>query len=253
MQYTDFYRSKWCVKFRVELYFTNGGIFIVSHKPRCKLKDLSSVNKTGHSDLPGVKSNSSFIFGNVNRVLLNIAAVELTNVSEFIRKSRSRIGRLDGFMTNYFQCLDEEAWLLVNFVGQAFTGLYSRRCVAVGLINGTGDDIQVLSSKLMQGGSRCYVLPTLKYDETHGFLHPGGAIIFLGWGGPSLLQPGNVVMHIETNVGGITLGDCNTKLTSSKVISSWDISFLEKSYDEAKWWAKYWIVIKRMAIPKAIN
>lgn len=182
----------------------------------------------------------------MNRVLLNIAAVELTDVSEFINKSRSRIGRLDSFMTNYFQCLDEEAWLLISFVSQAFTGLYSRRCVVVGLINGTGDDIQVLSSRLVQGGSRCYVLPTVKYDKTHGFLHPGGAIIFLGWGAaPSLLQPGNVLVHIETNLGGITLGDCISKLTSSKVLSSWDIRFLEKSYDEAEWWAKYWIVIKK--------
>ena len=212
-----------------------------------ELKDISLVNKKGHFNLPGINSkNSAFMFGNVNKEIVNFAAEELTGVSEFISKCRSRISRIGSSMPNYFQCLDKEAWLLVSFVSQVFTGLYSRRCVAAGLINGTGDDVQLLSTKLVQGGSRCYALPSGEYDKNLGVLHPGGAIIFLGWGAaPSLLQPGNVLVHIETNLCIMTLGDSISKSTSTQVLPSYDVDFLEKSYDETEWWAKYWIVIKK--------
>ena len=179
-------------------------------------------------------------------MLVNIDSEEVNGVAEFISKCRSRISRIGSFVPNYFQCLDQEAWLLISFISQAFTGLYSRRCVAVGLINGTGGDVQVLSSSLVQGGSRCYAFPTVEYDKTHGILYPGGAIIFLGWGAaPSLLQPGNVLIRIESNLFDITLGDSMSKSTTTHVLPNWDIDFLEKSYDETEWWAKYWIVVKK--------
>merc|ERR1712160_162220 len=53
---------------------------------------------------------------------------------------------------------------------------------------------------ILEGGSPCYSIPTKEFDSDHGVLHAGGIIIFFGWSQqPSLLQPGNVFMHIETN------------------------------------------------------
>lgn len=175
-----------------------------------------------------------------------ISAEDLSKESNFISRCRSRMNKIGSSVPNYFERLDQEAWMLVNFVSQAFTGLYSRRCIVAGVINGTGNDIQIISSKLIQGGSRCYSLPTIEYDKSTGILRPGGATIFLGWGAaPSLLQPGNVLMQIEANVSVIALGDSIGKFTSTQVLPSWKVDFLEKSYDDAEWWAKYWIVIKK--------
>ena len=36
-----------------------------------------------------------------------------------------------------------------------------------------------------------------------------------------------------------------SKSTTTHVLPNWDIDFLEKSYDETEWWAKYWIVVKK--------
>lgn len=81
--------------------------------------------------------------------------------------------------------------------GQVFSGLSSRRCIAAGIINGTGNSIQVKSTKLVEGGSPCYSIPTKEFDPEQGVLKAGGAIIFFGWGVvPNLLQAGNVFMHI---------------------------------------------------------
>ena len=149
-------------------------------------------------------------------------------------------------MPNFFQLLDLEVWLLICSVGQMFTGLSSRRCIAVGIINGSGETIQVKTAKLVQGGSPCYTIPTIEYNKNQGVLHPGGAIIFFGWGAiPSLLQPGNVLMSIETNLFVTDLTDSISESTTTKALPSWQVSFLEKSYDESGWWAKYWMLVQK--------
>jgi len=81
--------------------------------------------------------------------------------------------------------------------GQVFSGLSSRRCIAAGIINGTGNSIQVKSTKLVEGGSPCYSIPSKEFDPEQGVLKAGGAIIFFGWGVvPNLLQAGSVFMHV---------------------------------------------------------
>jgi len=139
--------------------------------------------------------------------------------------------------------------LLISYLGQMFTGLSSRRCITVGIINGTGETIQMKTTKLVQGGSPCYTIPTIEYDKNQGILHPGGAVIFFGWGAvPSLLQPGHVIMSIETNLFLLNLTDSISQSTTTQALTSWQVSFLEKSYDESGWWAKYWVLVQKKTI-----
>ena len=156
---------------------------------------------------------------------------------------------MGSFMPNFFQLLDLEVWLLICSVGQMFTGLSSRRCIAVGIINGSGETIQVKASKLVQGGSPCYTIPTIEYNENQGVLHPGGAIICFGWGAvPSLLQPGHVLLSIETNLFATNLSDSISQTTTTQALPGWQVSFLEKSYDDSGWWAKYWMLVQKKQI-----
>mmetsp|Transcript_18923 Transcript_18923/g.40971 ORF Transcript_18923/g.40971 Transcript_18923/m.40971 type:complete len:1580 (+) Transcript_18923:41-4780(+) len=197
-------------------------------------------------NLPGIKAvQVGHVFGSVNRHLI-FEASDINDETEFIKRCYTRVNRIGSFMPNLFQRLDQEAWLLISFVGQMFKGLSSRRCISAGVINGTGDTIQLISTKLIQGGSKCYTIPTIEYDKNQGILHPGGAVIFFGWGAvPSLLQPGKVLMHIETNLFVSNLSDSISQSTATQVLPSWQVDFLEKSYDENEWWAKYWILIQK--------
>lgn len=198
------------------------------------------------SRIPGVKAAQvEHAFGSVNGTV-SVEVRELGNESEFIKQSCSRVNKIGSFMPNYFQVLDEEAWLLVSLACQIFKGLSSRRCLVAGMINGTGDAMHITAAKLMQGGSLCYIIPSIEYDQHQGVLHPGGAIIFFGWGAvPTLLQQGNVTLHVETNSFAFSLGDSMNQSTSIQVLPSWQVEFLEKSYDESAWWAKYWMLIKK--------
>mmetsp|Transcript_33144 Transcript_33144/g.80170 ORF Transcript_33144/g.80170 Transcript_33144/m.80170 type:complete len:839 (+) Transcript_33144:1-2517(+) len=207
--------------------------------------DLSQRG-TSYSNLPGIKSiQLRHVFGSVNGHLM-MDANDLNDETKFINGSYTRVNRTGSFMPNFFQRLDQEAWLLISCVRQMFTGLYSRRCISAGMINGTGDIIQVVSIKLTQGGSPCYTIPSIEYDKNQGVLYPGGAIIFFGWGAvPSLLQPGKVLMHIETNVFVSDLSDSLSQSTSLQVLPTWQVDFLEKSYDESEWWAKYWMLVQK--------
>ena len=97
----------------------------------------------------------------------------------------------------------------------------------------------------MEGGSPCYSIPTSEFDADQGLLHPGGAIIFFGWGVvPSLLQAGNVFMHIETNAFIANLADQKSRDTDAEALPGYQVDFLEKSYDDAGWWAKYWLLLR---------
>jgi hypothetical protein len=147
--------------------------------------------------------------------------------------------------STFFRTLDHEAWSLVSAWGQVFSGLSSRRCIVASVINGTGNAIQIKSTKLVEGGSPCYSIPTAEFDPEQGILYPGGVIIFFGWGVvPNLLQAGHVFMHIETSsfIGDLAVG--KSRETYAESMPGYQVGFLEKSYDDSGWWAKYWLLVR---------
>lgn len=165
---------------------------------------------------------------------------------DVIEQCFARVKVLGSESATFFAKLDEEAWTLVNSWGHVFSGLSSRRCIAASIINGTGGDIQIKSTKLMEGGSPCYSIPTKEFDSEQGFLRAGGAIIFFGWGVvPNLLQAGSVFMSIETNCFVCDLSDHKSRDTRAEAFAGFQVGFLEKSYDESGWWAKYWLLVRR--------
>ncbi|KAL3944397.1 MAG: hypothetical protein SGBAC_001521 [Bacillariaceae sp.] len=196
--------------------------------------------------IPGVKSQQSrHVFGSCNAMKKRLPSGVKDEI-DLIEQCFERIKRLGSASNRYFASIDEEAWNLVSCWGQVFSGLSSRRCIAASVINGTGGDIQIKSTKLVEGGSPCYSLPTKEFDPDQGVLHAGGVILFFGWGVvPSLLQPGNVFMHIETNGFIADLADQKSRDTLAEATSGYRIGFLEKSYDDAGWWAKYWLILLR--------
>lgn len=205
--------------------------------------DLSSKG-TSYSNLPGIKTvQAGHIFGCVNRPV----DVEVVGQNDdFIKRCYTRVVRMGSFMPNFFQLLDLEVWMLICSVSKIFTGLSSRRCVAAGIINGSGEIIQIKTAKLVQGGSRCYTIPTIEYNKNQGVLHPGGAVIFFGWGAvPSLLQPGKVLISVETSFFTIDLTDNISQSTTTEELPHWQVNLLEKSYDDSGWWAKYWMLVQK--------
>ena len=112
-------------------------------------------------------------------------------------------------------------------------------------INGTGYPIQIKSTRLVVGGSPCYSLATREYDKEQGILHAGGVILFFGWGAvPNLLQAGNICMHIETNGFVSIMADHKSSVTTATALPGYQVGFLEKSYDDIGWWAKYWLLVR---------
>lgn len=196
-------------------------------------------------DIPGIKSKQmKHVFGSCNQTKKRLAP-NIKDEIDLIEQCFGRVKRMSSESTSFFEVLDDEAWALVSCWGQVFSGLSSRRCIAAGIINGTGSDVQIKSTKLMEGGSPCYSIPTSEFDADQGVLHPGGAIIFFGWGVvPSLLQPGNVFMHVETNVFIADLADQKSRATYAEALPSYRVNFLEKSYDDTGWWAKYWLLLR---------
>jgi hypothetical protein len=88
------------------------------------------------------------------------------------------------------------------------------------------------------------MLGTKEFDKEQGTLHAGGVIIFFGWGVvPNLLQAGSVFMSIETNGFVAYLADQKGRATSATALPGYQVGFLEKSYDDSGWWAKYWILV----------
>lgn len=202
---------------------------------------------TSYSKLPGIKAvQGSHVFGSINTPF-DVEAVGLND--DFMKRCYTQVVRMGSFMPNFFHLLDLEVWMLICSVGKMFTGLSSRRCVAAGLINGSGEAIQIKTAKLVQGGSACYTIPTIEYNKNQGVLHPGGAVIFFGWGSvPSLLQPGKVLISIETNSFAIDLTDSISQSTTIEALPHWQVSFLEKSYDKSGWWAKYWMLVQKKTL-----
>jgi hypothetical protein len=215
-------------------------------------RNLTELNTSSTSDvdislnnIPGVKSKQvKHVFGSCNQVRKRLAST-IKDEIDLIEQCFGRVRNMSSESSTFFETLDEEAWALVSCWGQVFSGLSSRRCIAASVINGTGFDIQIKSTKLMEGGSPCYSIPTSEFDAEQGVLHAGGAIIFFGWGVvPSLLQAGNVFMHIETNAFIADLADQKSRDTYAEALPGYQVDFLEKSYDDAGWWAKYWLLLR---------
>eukprot|EP00978_Attheya_sp_CCMP212_P008410 scaffold19815_cov58-Attheya_sp.AAC.1 len=195
--------------------------------------------------IPGIKSKQvKHVFGSCNGKYKRMSS-SVKDEIDVIEQCFARVKVLGSGSPTFFKTLDEEAWTLVCSWGQVFSGLSSRRCIAASIINGTGHDIQIKSTKLIEGGSPCYTISTKEFDQEQGILRPGGAIIFFGWGVvPSLLQPGQVFMNIETNTFTCELSDQKSPSTFATPVSGYQVGFLEKSYDESGWWAKYWLLVR---------
>lgn len=207
-----------------------------------EITDISKMT----SDIPGVSAvQASHIFGSVNKeeMPLNISSGDEIEV---IENCFARVKYLGNELPNYFSSLDEESWALVSSWRYLFSGLNSRHCMVAGFINGTGVNIQIKSTKLVEGGSPCYQIPTRDYDETTGVLGPGAAIIFFAWGSPpSLKYEGQILMNIETNAFHCNLLNKKSvlsSLTSIEALPGYHCTLLERSITE--WWAKYWVLVK---------
>ena len=196
--------------------------------------------------IPGMRARQSdYIFGSCNNSRRRLDTAFKDEV-ELVEQSHNRIQIVDSSSSSYFRALDEEAWSLVSSFGHIFSGLSSRRCVVASIINGTGIPIQLKSTKLVEGGSLCYCLATKEYDTEQGILRAGGVIVFFGWGVvPNLLQSGSVFMNIETNGFTCDLAEQKDRSTRAIAMPSYQVGFLEKSYDDGGWWAKYWLLVRR--------
>ena len=195
--------------------------------------------------IPGIKAPQvNHIFGSCNQLHKKLDN-SIKDEVDLVEQCFTRVREMSSHSSIFFRTLDEEAWSLVCSWGQVFSGLSSRRCIIAGVINGTGGPIQVKSTKLMEGGSPCYSIPTKEFDTDQGILHPGGVILFFGWGTvPSLLQPGRVFMHIETNAFIGDFSDQKSPETYAESMPGYQVGFLEKSYDEFGWWAKFWLLVR---------
>jgi len=203
--------------------------------------------------IQGVKTQqNNHVFGSFNKSRRNVSDSANDEI-EVIEQCFVRVKKLGSEQSTFFKLLDEEAWTLIYSWGQVFSGLSSRRCMAVGIINGTGSDLQIKSTKLLEGGSPCYTIPTKEFKEDQNLLRPGGAIILFGWGVvPNLLQDGRVFMNIETNAFVADLSVWKSQSSKTKLQSTYalpmpgyQVGFLEKSYDDSGWWAKYWLLVRK--------
>lgn len=205
--------------------------------------DHASLVGASFTDLQGIKVNQSgHVFGSLN---IPKELDELYDEESIIQSCHDRINLLGSFMPNYFRDLDQVSWLIINSLTQLFYGLSSRRCVVVGVINATNESIQIKSTNMVEGGSPCHVIHTIEYDTSNAVLHPGGILICVGWGAvPNSMQTGRVMISIETNSFACSLADNISQTSSVEVLRGYKVGFLEKSFDENGWWAKYWMLLQ---------
>ena len=204
------------------------------------------MENIGGYQVAGVKARQvNHVFGSCNNKQTRISSTVKDEI-DVIEQCFARVKELGSELPTFFQSLDQEAWTLINSWGQVFSGLSSRRCIAAGIINGTGGNIQIKTMKLVEGGSPIYSIPTREFDQEQGILHSGGVIIVFSWGAfPSLVQAGRVFMNIETNAFVSDLADRKSSSTYALPLSGYQVGFLEKSFDSSGWWAKYWIIVRR--------
>lgn len=195
--------------------------------------------------ISGIKSRQvNHIFGSCNDERSR-SEITIRDEIDLVEQCFARVKKMGSESPTFFKTLDEEAWGLITCWGHVFSGLSSRRCVVAGIINGTGHSIQIKSTKLVEGGSPCYTIPTKEYDPEQGLLHAGGCILFFGWGNvPNLLNAGRVFMHIETNGFICHLGGEKSRDTFAEAMPGFQVGFLEKSFDPDGWWAKYWLLVR---------
>ena len=208
--------------------------------------NMNALGTMSYANLPGIKSpQKAHIFGSLNEDF-KAQLSDLDSEAKLVERCNSQVTILNSALSDYFIRLDQAAWHLVNCSTQLFTGLSSRRCVLIGLLNGANETIQIKSNFLIEGGSPCYTVATDEYNKQQGTLKPGGAVIMFGWGAaPSLLQPGRVLMKIETNLFSCSMSDRKGRECVIHSLPGYQVGSLEKSYDESGWWAKYWILIKK--------
>lgn len=193
--------------------------------------------------IAGVKTRQmNHTFGSMNNSRRRLVVADEV---ELLQKAKGRMRRIDSKSSTYLKSLDEESWSLVSLFGQIFSGLSSRRCVVIGIINGTGGPLQIKSTDLVEGDSSCYLLSTKELNSEQGILGVGGAIILFGWGvPPDLTQSGNVFVRVESNGFICMLADKKGSATKAAALPGYQVGFLEKSYDESGWWAKYWLLVR---------
>jgi len=205
----------------------------------------ADLRNTHNFTIPGLKSyQEKHIFGSINRKETN-AGNNVSKEKDIIQQCYNRVKNMGGESPSFFSSLDEEAWSLIDCWSYLFSALNSRRCVIAGLINASNVDLQIKSTSLVEGGSPLFQIPSRDYDEGQAILHPGAAMIFFAWGvAPSLQHIGGVFMNIETNAFVCNLLD-RSHSTSLVPVSGYQVGFLEKSYDELGWWAKYWLLVTK--------
>lgn len=176
--------------------------------------------------IPGVKSRQvNHIFGSCNDERSRPES-SIRDEIDLVEQCFGRVKNMGSDSRTFFKNLDEEAWGLITAWGHVFSGLSSKRCVVAGIINGTGNTIQIKSTKLVEGGSPCYTIPTKEYDPEQGLLHAGGCILFFGWGNvPNLLNAGGVFMHIETNGFICDLGGQKSRESYAEAMAGCQVGF----------------------------
>ena len=101
---------------------------------------------------------TNHVFGS-NNVTKKYVDLFVRDALELIEKCFDRVKELGNDSTQFFKSIDNEAWNLVDMWIQIH-GLSSRRCVSVGIINATRCNLQLKSSKLIEGRSPCYSICT---------------------------------------------------------------------------------------------
>lgn len=195
-----------------------------------------------HYDIVGVKvRQQKYIFGSVNCQYNAHHDNSLDNQATLDHCHR-RVKFLQSDNSTFFSSLDEEAWGLISTWRNLYFGIHSRRCLVSGLINGTGEGIQIKSTTLLEGGSPIYRIPAGRdFDELNSILKPGGAIIFFAWGvSPNLNQSGNIHIQLDSNVFSSYFSS-TTAVATPRV--RYSCIFLERSISD--WWAKFWLLITK--------
>jgi len=212
-------------------------------------EDIFDLNKTNkfYCKIPGVKEKQiRHTFGRLNYERRKESTVTNDEI-DLIEQCFARIKLLGSDKADFFRSLDREAWDLIQSWRKATFRLNSRRCLLAGLINGTGCDLQIVSTKLIEGGSPCYHLPSKEFDEEQSVLNPGGAILFFAWGSvPNLFRSGRVLVNIETPFFICNLCGQKKQKSSATAHPGYKLEILEKSYDTHEWWAKYWMLVRKL-------